>query len=63
MEDEASRRAFEQLKTTFQIAPFLRTPEWNKPFIVYCNASGEAVGSMLSQLDENGHDHPIHFVS
>jgi len=23
----------------------------------------EAVGNTLSQLDENGHDHPIHFVS
>jgi hypothetical protein len=21
------------------------------------------MGSTLSQLDENGHDHPIHFVS
>ncbi len=39
------------------------TPDWNKPFLVYCDASREAVGSTLSQLDENGHDHPIHFAS
>jgi hypothetical protein len=63
MEDRASRRAFEQLKLVFQVAPILRTPNWNKPFLVYCDASGEAVGSTLSQLDENGHDHPIHFAS
>ncbi len=63
MEDEVSRRAFEQLKSTLQVAPILRTLNWNKPFLVYCDAFGKAVGSTLSQLDENGHDHPIHFAS
>jgi len=63
MEDKVSRWAFEQLKSAFQITPILRTRDWHKPFLVYCDASGEAVGSTLSQLDENGHDHPIHFVS
>jgi hypothetical protein len=62
-EDEVSRRAFEQLKSALQVAPILRTPDWNKPFLVYCDAFGEAVGSTLSQLDENGHDHPIHFAN
>jgi hypothetical protein len=63
MEDEVSRRAFEQLKSALQVAPILRTPEWNKPFLIYCDASEEAVGNTLSQLDENGHNHPIHFAS
>jgi hypothetical protein len=63
MEDEVSKRAFEKLKSTLQIAPIFRTPFWNKPFLVYCDACGEVVGSTLSQLDENGHDHPIHFAS
>jgi hypothetical protein len=63
MEDEASRRAFDQLKLALQIAPILQTPDWNKPFLVYCDAFGEAMGTTLSQLNENGHDHPIHFVS
>jgi hypothetical protein len=58
-----SRRTFEQLKSALQVAPILRTPDWNKPFFVYCDASGEAMGSTLSQLDEDGHDHPIHFAS
>ncbi len=58
-----SKRAFEQLKSALQVAPILQTPDWNKPFLVYCDASGEAMGSTLSQLDENGHDHPIHFAS
>jgi hypothetical protein len=63
MEDEVSRRAFKQLKSALQVAPILRTPDWNKPFLVYCDASEEAVGSTLSQVDKNGHDHPIHFAS
>ncbi len=63
MEDEVLRRAFEQLKSPLQVAPILRTPDWNKPFLVYCDASGETVGNTLSQLDENGHNHPIHFAS
>jgi len=63
MEDEVSKQAFKQLKSVLQVAPILRTPDWNKPFLVYCDASEEAVGNTLSQLDENGHDHPIHFAS
>jgi hypothetical protein len=30
---------------------------------VYFDAFGEAMGNTLSQFDENGHDHPIHFAS
>jgi len=63
MEDKVSKQAFEQLKSTLQVAPILRTPDWNKPFLVYCDASRETMGSTLSQLDENGHDHPIHFAN
>jgi hypothetical protein len=63
MEDEVSRQAFEQLKSALQVAPILQTLDWNKPFLVYCDAFGEAVGNTLSQLDENGHDHPIHFAN
>ncbi len=54
MEDEVSRRAFKQLKSALQVVLILRTPNWNKPFLVYCDASGKAMGSTLSQLDENG---------
>jgi hypothetical protein len=63
MEDEVSRWAFKQLKLALQVVPIHRTPNWNKPFLVYCDASREAVGGTLSQLDEKGHDHPIHFAS
>jgi len=48
MEDEVSRRAFEQLKSALQVAPILRTLDWNKPFLIYRDASEEAVGNTLS---------------
>ncbi len=63
MEDKALKWTFKQLTLVFQVVPMLRTPNWNKPFLVYYDAFGEVVGSTLSQLDENGHDHPIHFAS
>jgi len=33
MEDEVLKRTFEQLKSVFQVAPILRTPDWNKSFL------------------------------
>jgi hypothetical protein len=44
MEDEVSRRAFERLKSALQVAPIFRIPNWNKPCLVYCDASKEAIG-------------------
>jgi hypothetical protein len=64
MEDETLKHAFEQLKLALQTTLILRTPDWKKPFLVYCDASREAMGSTLSQLNENGRDHhPIHFAN
>ncbi len=62
MEDEMSKHAFEQFKSTFQVALILQILNWNIPFLIYYDASGE-MGNTLSQLDKNGHDHPIHFTS
>jgi hypothetical protein len=62
MKDEMLECAFEQLKSTLQATPILWTLDWTKPFLVYCDAFGEMMGNTLSQLDENGHDHPIHFA-
>ncbi len=58
-----SKHAFKQLKSILQTALILWTPNWNKTILVYCDAFGKTVGITLSQLDENGHDHSIHFAS
>jgi hypothetical protein len=41
--------AFEQLKILLTSAPVLAQPDINKPFDVYCDASGSGLGCVLMQ--------------
>jgi hypothetical protein len=41
--------AFEQLKVLLTIAPVLAQPDIEKPFDVYCDASGSGIGYVLKQ--------------
>ena len=55
--------AFEELKESLTKPPVLVYPNYGKPFIVSTDASSKAVGAVLSQLDDNGREHPIHYAS
>lgn len=44
-----SRLAFDELRTRFTIAPILRHPDPERPFIVEVDASNTGVGAVLSQ--------------
>ena len=55
--------AFKQLRDSLCSAPVLQTPDFEKPFILQTDASQRGVGAVLSQLDENGGDHPVAFYS
>lgn len=55
--------AFETLKQKLVSAPILVAPCWTKSFEVYVDASNVAIGSVLSQKDDKGHDHPIYYAS
>jgi hypothetical protein len=53
---------FDKLKQRLTRYPVLRTPVWDRPFYIYCDASAIIVGSVLCQpADDGGRDHPIAF--
>ena len=56
-------KAFETLKQRLISAPILIPPNWENDFDVYVDVSNVAIGSILSQKDEDKHDHPIYFVN
>ena len=56
-------RAFQRLKFLLSSSPVLRSPDFQKPFILQTDASDFGVGAVLSQEDENGDDHPVAYFS
>jgi hypothetical protein len=53
--------AFEKLKIALTSPPILRFPDMNKDFILTTDASGHALGYILGQLDENGHEYVVSY--
>lgn len=51
------------LKRKFTETPVLRSPDFNKPFFIQCDACKTGVGGVLVQLSEKGDEWPIAFVS
>ena len=56
-------RAFDNLKKSFTSAPILMHADQSKPFIIEADASDFALGSILSQISDDGKLHPIAFHS
>ena len=55
--------AFARLKTLLTSAPVLAFPDWSRDFIVDTDMSERALGAVLSQLGDDGLEHPIAFSS
>lgn len=60
--DEA-QDSFDKLKLCLITAPVLSHPDFKKPFVIQCDASGTGVGSVLYQLSDDGLEHPIAYMS
>ncbi|KAK3522503.1 hypothetical protein QTP86_016199 [Hemibagrus guttatus] len=61
---DQAQAAFQQLKSCFIMAPILRHPDPNRPFIVEVDASSSGLGAVLSQRHgEPGKLHPCAFYS
>lgn len=60
---EEAQASFERLKECLTTAPVLTHPDFTKPFVIQCDASKYGVGGVLYQLDDNGLERPVAFVS
>ena len=60
--DDASLRAFGELKEKLVSVPIIISPDWGQPFEVMCDASGVALGVVLGQK-RNKIFHPIYYAS
>ena len=61
--NEEQLATFEHLKQVVTEAPVLAFPDYNKPFKLVTDASGEGLSAVLYQKQDDGHDHPIAFAS
>ena len=55
--------AFQALVDAVCMAPILRQPRFEDPFVVDCDTSAYAIGAVLQQEGEKGKLHPIAFLS
>ncbi|QRW11768.1 Retrotransposable element Tf2 protein [Ceratobasidium sp. AG-Ba] len=61
--NQECQQAFEEIKKRVSQDPVLIHPDPDKPFILETNASGTAIGAILSQRGEDGYLHPIAYLS
>ncbi|MCG8431409.1 MAG: RNA-directed DNA polymerase, partial [Candidatus Omnitrophica bacterium] len=57
------QESFDKLKHMLCKAPVLAYPDFTKPFLLYTDASGDGIGSVLAQKDSDGKEHVIAYSS
>ena len=60
--DAGCQKSFEELKTYLTTAPIVRSPNYQLPFEVICNASDMAIGAVLGQR-EGGKPYVVYYAS
>jgi hypothetical protein len=55
------QQAFDTLKRMMQVTPILIHPDYNKPFILYTDASYSGLGYILCQLGNDNLEHPVQY--
>ncbi|XP_042145831.1 uncharacterized protein LOC121045858 [Ixodes scapularis] len=61
--DDAKESAFKTLKMALVQTPVLKAPDYDQTFVVQCDASDRGIGAVLSQVDEQGNERPILYIS
>ena len=57
--NEKRQKAFDEIKKRMTMAPIVAHPNFEKPFILYTDASGEGIGAVLHQKDDQGKERII----
>lgn len=60
---EKQQKAFDYLKQRLMEAPILQYPDFEKPFVLYTDASGTGLGAVLSQIDDEKRERVIAYAS
>ncbi|CAF1023540.1 unnamed protein product, partial [Brachionus calyciflorus] len=56
-------KAFGKLKEILISEPVLRQPDYKRKFILHTDASGYAMGAILAQIDDNGNEYVVSYLS
>jgi hypothetical protein len=60
---EDCENAYEYLKNCLTTQPIVIYPDFDKPFLLHTDASNYAIGAVLAQKDDNGHERVIAYAS
>ena len=60
---ELEKNPFSKIKTVVSHAPSLKSPDFDKDFILYTFASDDSLAAVLTQKEEGGDEFPISFMS
>ena len=60
---EGHQRAFESLRSALENLVTSTSPDFEKPFLVLTDASSEGIAGCLAQVDSDGFERPVLFIS
>ena len=55
--------SFGALKDALCQSPVLQSPDFNRPFVLQTDASDRGIGAVLSQIADDGSEHPVAYYS
>lgn len=58
-----AQASFDNIKDLLTTAPVLTNPNFNNKFYLHCDASDVGIGAVLVQLDDEGNEKPIAYMS
>lgn len=61
--DEKCQKAFDKIKGYLTSQPTLAIFDRNRPITIYTDASGEGIGAVLKQIQDDGMEKPVAFFS